>query len=112
MHFCSGAFGRWAVPGPLRAMDGPKRAYRDVLVGVSRKGPPAKRAYHQNRQATNRTKTPELELEPVGLHVQTRIILIAQQYQVLGHGWKLPVEEVLGGLQFALVEIAFAVAVG
>ena len=83
MHQCSGAFGRWAFPGPLRAMDGPKRAYRDVLVGVSRKGPPAERAYHQNRQATNRTKTPELE--PVGLHIQTRIILIAQQHQILSH---------------------------
>ncbi len=83
MHQCSGAFGRWAFPGPLRALDGPKRAYRDVLVGVSRKGPPAERAYHQNRQATNRTKTPELE--PIGLHVQARIILIAKQHQILGH---------------------------
>lgn len=35
------------VTGPLRAMDGPKRAYRDVLVGVSRNDHPVDRATPQ-----------------------------------------------------------------
>ena len=70
---------------------------------MSLKGRPADRTIPNTRRLVIQ-RAPKLE--PIGLHIQARIILIPQQHQILSHGGQFPVEEVLGGLEFALVEVA------